>query len=306
MIVTEVRTGGARMDTNGFNPTVAAVLAHEAALGVTLDGGLFKSGEGTLTLGGANTYTGGTTVAAGAVTLSNTTAAGAGAITLGIFTGASNLRLTFSAANVANNITVAAAGAGTVTLYGNSQFSGHGGHRRAEPRRQPRIPATGAATDWWYAFNGVISGAGQLAVRGGSGGTSAASLGNRIMVGGRKTTPAAAPSWNPANCSSRMLRPPVRGHYAGQRHDRNGRHPVARRRQHPQHHCRIVRGPFFAGGYCHLQQSPGAVRPFADRPGAGDQRRVRPPDLVRRGRDLVRCRQHHHRDGPGRQPSCHP
>jgi autotransporter-associated beta strand protein len=62
-----VEAGGAVINTNGFNDTIAAVLAHG---GGTPDGGLTLSDTavtpGTLTLTGTNTYTGATTINTGA------------------------------------------------------------------------------------------------------------------------------------------------------------------------------------------------------------------------------------------------
>jgi len=64
-----VQTGGAKIDTNGFNVTIAQALLHDSALGAAADGGVTKRGAGTLTLIVASTYTGGTTVSAGTLGL---------------------------------------------------------------------------------------------------------------------------------------------------------------------------------------------------------------------------------------------
>lgn len=60
-----VQAGGAKIDDGGFAITIGASLTHDAALGGTVDGGLTKSGTGTLTLSYINTYTGPTVINAG-------------------------------------------------------------------------------------------------------------------------------------------------------------------------------------------------------------------------------------------------
>lgn len=67
--------GGARIDSNGFNIGIGAVLSGS--------GPLTKSGAGTLTLAAANTYTGTTSVNAGTLVQQSTTASGAHAIASG-------------------------------------------------------------------------------------------------------------------------------------------------------------------------------------------------------------------------------
>ena len=86
---TIVEDGGAVIDTNGFNITIAEILEHDATLGPTLDGGLTKNGVGTLTLSGASTFTGPVTINAGTalatpskILLGNNTGAGTGTITM--------------------------------------------------------------------------------------------------------------------------------------------------------------------------------------------------------------------------------
>lgn len=64
-----VKEGGAKIDTNGNNITVAQGLLHSGA--AATDGGLTKSGSGTLTLSGVNTYTGNTTIENGTFSLAD-------------------------------------------------------------------------------------------------------------------------------------------------------------------------------------------------------------------------------------------
>ncbi len=62
-----VQSGGAIIDTNNFDTTIAKALTAGSP-----SGGLTKQGAGTLTLSGSNTYTGDTTVTAGTLTLAPT------------------------------------------------------------------------------------------------------------------------------------------------------------------------------------------------------------------------------------------
>ncbi|HEU5125585.1 MAG TPA: autotransporter-associated beta strand repeat-containing protein [Verrucomicrobiae bacterium] len=65
-----VQADGAKIDDNGFAITIASPLLHDSALGSVVDGGLEKRGVGTLTLTGANTFTGPTLIGAGKLALS--------------------------------------------------------------------------------------------------------------------------------------------------------------------------------------------------------------------------------------------
>jgi autotransporter-associated beta strand protein len=68
-----VGSGGARFDTNGFDVTVGRAMTLVSGT----SGGLTKSGAGTLTLQGINTYTGAVSVQAGTLLLTASTAANA-------------------------------------------------------------------------------------------------------------------------------------------------------------------------------------------------------------------------------------
>ena len=94
-----VRNGGAIIDTNGFDVTIAQALLHSNIVGDdAIDGGLTKLGGGTLTLAGANTYTGNTTINGGGLAISENT----------------TLRFTIGA----NGVNTRVSGAGTLAMNG--------------------------------------------------------------------------------------------------------------------------------------------------------------------------------------------
>ncbi len=68
-----VKAGGALINTDGFDVTINQVLKAD---GASEGGGLVKSGAGTLTLGGVNTYTGLTNVTTGKLVVLGSVAGG--------------------------------------------------------------------------------------------------------------------------------------------------------------------------------------------------------------------------------------
>lgn len=98
-VTANVLEGGAIIDSNGSNITVAAGLIHGGVAPV--DGGLTKLGNGVLTLTGASTYTGATVVSAGTL-LVNGSLANTSGITL-----ASGATLGGSSTNIGGTTTIA-------------------------------------------------------------------------------------------------------------------------------------------------------------------------------------------------------
>ena len=70
-----ISTRGVTFDSNAKDITVSMSLKHDAS-GAATDGGLTKTGTGTLTLSGANTYNGATTVISGSLLVSGSLGSG--------------------------------------------------------------------------------------------------------------------------------------------------------------------------------------------------------------------------------------
>lgn len=115
-----VLAGGAKIDDGGFSITVAQPLLS----GISGDGGLTKSGSGTLSLTGVSTYTGATTVNAGTLSLT-----GAGEVngSSGISLNGGSKLLQLSSAAVTSPVTISNGTVdGTGTLASVSVASGAG------------------------------------------------------------------------------------------------------------------------------------------------------------------------------------
>jgi autotransporter-associated beta strand protein len=113
-----ISTNGFAIDANGYNISIVQGLEHDPALGATLDGGLTKIGNGTLTLKGANTFTGGITNQAGS--LQFTTQGGKTSSTL-VFDNATNtIQVAARGTTVTNqSLTLGISGTGTQGLNFN-------------------------------------------------------------------------------------------------------------------------------------------------------------------------------------------
>lgn len=117
-----VKAGGARIDTNGFDITIAQALLDAGG-----GGGLEKLGNGTLTLTGANAYTGTTTISGG--TLLVGTGGTAGAIGAGPIVNNGVLTINRSdevalTSGISGSGVLNLIGAGTTTLGGTNSYTG--------------------------------------------------------------------------------------------------------------------------------------------------------------------------------------
>ncbi len=125
LVNTQVKNGGAKIDTASFDVTIPGVLANFAG---TSTGGLTKTGAGTLTLSGINTYTGNTTVNAGTLELNRTSSGHAVASLLTTVASGATLRLAGTASGLSINANVTNSGlldiSGTAQSVGNISGAG--------------------------------------------------------------------------------------------------------------------------------------------------------------------------------------
>ncbi len=121
-----VRDGGAKINTNGSDVTVGQALVHSNIGGDSAtDGGLIKSGSGTLTLTSAsNSYTGATSVSAGTLQvnagLGSTSGVAVSASATFTGQGTINGTTTLSGSTLSNNSTTTALTLGALTLNAGS------------------------------------------------------------------------------------------------------------------------------------------------------------------------------------------
>jgi len=140
------------INTNANNATISANLAGST--------GFTKTGTGTLTLSGNNSYTGGTTLSAGNLTLGSDTALGTGALTIGTTGTISAAGGSRSLSNsVVANSNFTFGGSQNLTLSG--AFSLGGGDRTITVDNTATTTLSGVVSQSYYA-NVIKAGAGRL------------------------------------------------------------------------------------------------------------------------------------------------
>jgi fibronectin-binding autotransporter adhesin len=118
LIAANVKEGGARIDCQTFDVTIAQALLHGG--NATVDGGLTKQGTGTLTLTGANSYTGLTLVQQGKLVIT-TAHVGGGDVT--VSDGASlEARVAAAGTTLALNSLTLGQSSGAVSTFNLSVF----------------------------------------------------------------------------------------------------------------------------------------------------------------------------------------
>ena len=135
----KVQSGGALIDTHGYDITVGQALVHDTALGSTADGGLNKSNTGTLTLAGTNTYSGTTVIGAGTLAVNNDGATATGRLvnTSSITINKGGKLALGGIASVTDRLNNTA----TITLAGGGTFATNG----LSEGSAPSAPSTGGA-----------------------------------------------------------------------------------------------------------------------------------------------------------------
>ncbi len=120
-----VSTGGARVDTAGFDIIIPQVLSHDSNL-PGADGGFSKTGEGTLTLTGVNTYDGPTIVNEGTLLVHGSISASNVNVLGGVLGGSGGTtgNVTVSAlGTIAPGASIGALIIGTLTFSGAGTFA---------------------------------------------------------------------------------------------------------------------------------------------------------------------------------------
>ncbi|MES2921036.1 MAG: autotransporter-associated beta strand repeat-containing protein [Verrucomicrobiota bacterium] len=177
-----VLTGGARIDDGGFAITVAQPLLS----GIAGDGGLTKSGVGTLSLGGTNTYVGPTVINSGALVLTGTSSVN----------GSSGISVDGSGAKFVQASSVGVTPAITVT---NGTFDGAGtvGNVNIAASATNVLANGNGGNAGMTAGNLVFSGAATLNLRPASTATPVIAA-SSLMTGapGTITVNASSPAWS--------------------------------------------------------------------------------------------------------------